>query len=63
MISMVATRFARQHQENFVADLTEEERKTILGDKYRPPDPNAPKAPLSWLERIWAAIRGKSGKA
>ena len=63
MISMVATRFARQHQENFVADLTEEERKTILGDKYRPPDPNAPKARAPLLVRMWAALTGKSGKS
>ena len=59
---MVALSSAFQNQESFVADLTEEERKNILGDKYRPPDPNAPKAPLSLLERMWAAIRGKSAK-
>ncbi len=50
------------NQESFVADLTEEERKTILGAKYRPPDPNAPKAPPTWLERLWASMTGKSGK-
>jgi hypothetical protein len=30
-------------QEIAVAELSEEERKVILGDRYKAPDPNAPK--------------------
>ena len=51
------------HPEIAMADLTEDERKVILGSSYRPPDPNAPKAPPSLLARLWPALTGRSPKA
>ena len=42
----------------FVAALTEEDRKSILGKDYRPPDPNYV-APKSWLQKIWGKLTGK----
>jgi hypothetical protein len=41
-----------------MAELSEAEKKVILGENYRRPDPNAPKAdiPGSAVRRIWAAL-------
>jgi hypothetical protein len=52
-----------QQQEALMAELTEQERKDILGVNYRPLDPDAPKAPLPWYGRLWAALFGKSNKS
>ena len=41
-----------------MAELSEAERKMILGDNYRPPDPNAPKPRRSLIGRMWAALTG-----
>lgn len=46
-----------------MADLSEEDRKAILGKSYLPPDPNAPAPPKSWLQRTWASLTGKPQKA
>lgn len=45
-----------------MAELTEQERKDILGASYRPLDPNAPKPPPGMMMRLWLALRGKSSK-
>ena len=43
-----------------MAELSEAEKKTILGESYRAPDPNAPKPVIrrSLLRRAWAALTG-----
>jgi hypothetical protein len=48
-----------------MAELSEAEKKSILGKNYRPPDPNAPKphVRVSAVRRIWGALRGKSAKS
>ena len=49
---------------NPVAALSEDDRKTILGAAYVPPDPNAPKAAprKSWFQKLWQSLGGGPAK-
>jgi hypothetical protein len=45
-------------QVTVVAALSEDDRKTILGKDYRPPDPNAVPE-KSFFQKMWAKLTGK----